>query len=84
MPEGVDVTKCDIIGKDVKRVLHYEAAKLWVEVIERPKLRLKEEKNALNPTIFQAGEQSSNKWRGHVAADMLAQIVINKYPLSFA
>ena len=37
MPEGVDVTKCDIIGKDVKRVLHYEAAKLWVEVIERPK-----------------------------------------------
>lgn len=78
MPEGVDVTKCDIIGKDVKRVLHYEAAKLWVEVIERPKLRLKEEKNALNPKIFQAGSSPVISG-GHVAADMLAQIVINKY-----
>lgn len=78
MPEGVDLSKFDIIGKDSKRVLHYEAAKFWVEVIERPKLRLKEEKNALHPHIFQAGINNIIGG-GHVAADMLAQILINKY-----
>jgi len=78
MPEGIDASQCDIIGKDVKRVLHYEAAKIWVEVIERPKLRLKEDKNVLHPRIFQAVNKNVISG-GHVAADMLAQIIINKY-----
>ena len=39
MPEGVDAERCDVIGKDVIRVLHREPAKVWVEVIERPILR---------------------------------------------
>ena len=52
MPEGVEAASCDIIGKDVKRVLHYEAAKVWVEVVERPILRPKADKDALHPPGF--------------------------------
>lgn len=33
MPEGVDAGECDIIGKDVSRILHREPAKVWVEII---------------------------------------------------
>lgn len=54
MPEGVDSKLCDVIGKDVVRILHRDPAKLWVEVIERPILRLKSDKNALSPRIYQA------------------------------
>ena len=46
MPEGVEAASCDILGKDVRRVLHYEAAKVWVEVGERPILRPKAAKDA--------------------------------------
>lgn len=78
MPDGVDASRCDVISTDTKRVLHYEAAKVWVEVIKRPKLRLKEEKNAPRPRIFQASVNNVIGG-GHVAADMLAQILVNKY-----
>ena len=33
MPEGVNPEEYDIIGKDVTRILHHQAAKVWVEVI---------------------------------------------------
>lgn len=36
MPEGVEAATCDIIGKDVRRVLRYEAARVWAEVGETP------------------------------------------------
>ena len=78
MPEGVEAASCDIIGKDVRRVLHYEAAKVWVEVVERPILRPKADKDALHPRIFQAAANNVIKG-GHVAADMLSQIIVSKY-----
>ena len=36
MPEGVEAASGDIIGKDVRRVLRYEAARVWAEVGETP------------------------------------------------
>ena len=41
MPEGVNAGECDIIGKDVTRMPHRQAAKVWVGVIGRPILRNK-------------------------------------------
>ena len=49
MPEGVDPKLCDVIGKNVVRMLHRDPAKLWVEVIERPILRLKSDKKPSLP-----------------------------------
>lgn len=79
MPEGVDAGECDIIGKDVTRILHREPAKLWVEVIERPILRNKDDKDAPSPRIYQAAAPLAVIGGNHVGADMLAQIVIDKY-----
>lgn len=64
MPDDVDASQCDVIGKDVTRVLHHEAARVWVEVIERPILRLKSEKNALRPKFFPVTSLSScDRWQ---------------------
>lgn len=79
MPEGVDADQCDVIGKDVTRVLHREPAKVWVEVIERPILRAKADKTLPNPRIYQAEAPRAVIGGNHVGADMLAQIVIDKY-----
>ena len=79
MPEGVDAADCDVIGKDVARILHRDPAKIWVEVIERPILRLKADKQLPNPRIFQAKAPSAVIGGNHIGADMLAQIVIDKY-----
>ena len=79
MPEGVDAGQCDVIGKDVTRVLHRQPAKVWVEVIERPILRAKADKTLPNPRIYQAEAPKAVIGGNHVGADMLAQIVIDKY-----
>lgn len=79
IPEGVNVDECDIIGKDITRILHREPAKVWVEVIERPILRSKEDKNAPSPRIYQAPAPKAIIGGNHAGADMLAQIVIDKY-----
>ena len=79
MPEGVDAGECDIIGKDVSRILHREPAKVWVEIIERPVLRMKADKDSPNPRIYQAKAPHAGIGGNHVGADMLAQIVIDKY-----
>lgn len=52
MPDGVDAAKCDIIGKNVTRILHREPAKVWVEIIERPILRMKADKDIPMPHIY--------------------------------
>ena len=52
MPEVVAAGECDIIGKDISRILHREAAKVWVEIIERPVLRMKADKDSPNPRIY--------------------------------
>lgn len=79
MPEGVDARQCDVIGNDVIRVLHRQPAKVWVEVIERPILRAKADKTLPNPRIYQAEAPEAVIGGNHVGADMLAQIVIDKY-----
>ena len=79
MPEGVAAGECDIIGKDVSRILHREPTKVWVEIIERPLLRMKADMDSPNPRIYQAKAPHAVIGGNHVGADMLAQIVIDKY-----
>lgn len=79
MPEGVDPETCDIIGRDLTRILHRQPAKVWVEVIERPILRVKADKALPDPRIYQAPAPVAVIGGNHVGADLLAQIVIDKY-----
>ena len=79
MPGNINIEEYDIIGKDVSRILHYEKAKVWVEIIERPIFRRKEDKNVPAPQICQAKVPEAVIGGNHVGADMLAQIVIDKY-----
>ena len=78
-PEGINLDEYDVIGKDVTRVLHRSPAQVWVEVIERPLYRLKADKYAPNPRIVQAETPHAVIGGNHVAADMLSQIIIDKY-----
>lgn len=39
---GVDADECDIIGKDVIRILHREPAKVWGEIIDKYRYHLPE------------------------------------------
>ena len=79
IPEGVNPDEHDIIGKDVTRILHRRTAKVWVEVIERPIMRLKADKEQPSPRIEQAAAPEAVIGGNHVAADLLAQLVIDKY-----
>ena len=79
MPEGVEAGECDIIGRDIVRILHQDPSRIWVEVVERPILRAKADKNLPAPRIWQAPALRPVIGGGHVAADMPAQIIINKY-----
>lgn len=79
MPDGVEPESCDVIGKDVTRILHREPARLWVEVIERPILRDKANRLAPSPRIHQAPAPQAAIGGNHVGADLLSQIVIDKY-----
>ena len=79
LPEDVDMKEYDVIGKDVTRVLHREPAKVWVEVIERPLLRHKADKNLPSPRIAQARAPKAIIGGNHAAADMLSQLIIDKY-----
>lgn len=78
-PEGVNLDDYDVIGQDVVRVLHYQPQRMWVEVVITPVLRKKTDKNNPNPEILQAPKPSSVLGGSHVAADMLAALVTNKY-----
>ena len=79
MPDGIDASECDVIGKDVTRILHREPAKVWVEVIERPILRKKADKDKLYSQMYQAQTPQAVIGGNHIGADMLAQIIIDKY-----
>lgn len=78
-PEGIDIEQYDIIGQDVTRTLRTRPAELWVECVIRPILRRKGEKDALNPEIVQAPAPRPVLGGNHVGADLLAQLVVNKY-----
>ena len=47
--QDVDLTRYDIIGRDVERILHRSPARVWVECVERPVLRKKGESKAPSP-----------------------------------
>lgn len=79
LPEGLEAELYDRIGQDETRVLHREPAKVWVEVIIRPIYRLKADKNNPSPHILQAPPPPAVIGGNHAGADMLAQLVIDKY-----
>lgn len=79
MPKDINPDDYDVIGKDVTRTLHRDPAKFWVECTERPILRRKTDKNAARPKIVQASAPVSVIGGNHVGADVLAQIIIDKY-----
>lgn len=54
IPEGIDCSEYDVIGRDVTRILHRVPETYWVECIERPIFRLKSERNASRARILQA------------------------------
>ncbi len=78
-PEGLVAADHDKIGEDVARILRREPAKVWVEVIVRPIYRLKADKNNPNPKIMQAPALAAVIGGNHVGADLLAQLVTDKY-----
>lgn len=79
LPAGINPEDYDVIGEDVTRLLHHQPQRLWVEVIRRPILRLKADKNNPGPDIVQAPRPNSPLGGSHVAADLLAALVVNKY-----
>ncbi len=79
LPQDFDTSLYDKIGQDETRILHREPAKVWVEVIVRPIYRLKSDKNKPSPEILQAQAPEAVIGGNHVGADLLAQLVIDKY-----
>lgn len=79
LPESFDADLYDKIGQDETRILHREPAKVWVEVIIRPIFRLKADKNCPCPQILQAPSPMAVIGGNHVGADLLAQLIIDKY-----
>lgn len=78
-PPGVDLAEYDIIGKDVERILHRTPSRVWVECVERPVLRKKGEKDSPSPVILQAPAPVPVLGGGHVAADFLAGVLVDKF-----
>lgn len=78
-PEGIELEDYDIIGADTSRILHLVPQRLWVEVVERPVLRLKKDKYMPEPQMLQAPAPHCAIGGGHVASDLLSTLVDNKY-----
>lgn len=79
LPQDLDTSLYDRIGQDETRILHRDPAKVWVEVIVRPIYRLKSDKNNPSPKMLQAPSPVAVIGGNHVGADLLAQLVIEKY-----
>lgn len=65
IPEGIDCSEYDVIGRDVTRILHRVPETYWVECIERPIFRLKSERNASRARILQAPAPPPTHTRCH-------------------
>lgn len=78
-PEGINPEEYEEIGQDETNVLHLEPQRLWVEKTITPILRRKADKNAPSPVIVQAERPHGIIGGGHVGADMLATLVVNKF-----
>ena len=73
------LTRYDIIGRDVERILHRSPARVWVECVERPVLRKKGESNAPSSVILQASAPIPVLGGGHVGADFQAGALVDKF-----
>lgn len=78
-PEGINLDEYEEIGQDETNVLHLEPQRLWVVKTITPILRRKADKNAPSPLILQAERPHSIIGGGHVAADLLATLIVNKF-----
>ena len=78
-PDGLDLDKYEMIGKDIVRTIHLEPAKLWVEVTITPIYRHKSDKNQPNPQLYQAKAPQAVIGGNHVGAELLAKIIIDKF-----
>ena len=78
-PEGVDLDNCEVIGKDVTRILRYEKAKVWVDVVIRPIYREKQDKNQPDQRIYQAPALPAVIGGNHVGADLFAKTMVDKF-----
>ena len=79
LPADVNLDDYEQIGVDTTRILHRDPARVWVEVVRRPVLRRKADRGMPGPVIVQAAAPSPVIGGNHVAADMLAQIVYDKF-----
>lgn len=78
-PEGINLEEYEEIGQDETNVLHLEPQRLWVVRTITPILRRKADKNASSPVIVQAERPHRIIGGGHVGADLLATLVVNKF-----
>ena len=78
-PDGLDLSQYEMIGKDCTRILRFEPAKLWVDVIITPIYRHKSDKNQPNPQLCQAKAPQAVIGGNHVGAELLAKIVTDKF-----
>ena len=79
LPEGINLDDYDQIGMDTTRILHRDPARVWVEVVRRPVLRRKSDRELPAPEIVQAPAPVPVIGGNHVAADMLAQLAYDKF-----
>ena len=78
-PDNINPDECDIIGRDVTYVLHYDPAKLSLHKLIRLIFRKKSDKNQPNPQLYQAKAPQAIIGGNHVGAELLAKIVIDKF-----
>lgn len=78
-PEGIDPDDYEVIGHDRTTTIHYLPPQMWVEEIDIPVLRARNDKGQFTPEIIQAQRPRSVIGGGHVAADLLAALIDNKF-----
>ena len=78
-PEGINPEDYDVIGGNETRILRRTPGTYYVEVIVLPKLRLKTDKNQDTCKILQAPAPAPVIKGNHVGADVLANIIIDKF-----
>lgn len=78
-PAGIDLSKYDLIESPYTDVLHHTSARWYIKRIVRPKYRLKKDKNSDTAKIIQAPAPAPIIRGNHVAAEVLAEIVTNKF-----
>ena len=77
-PEGLDLSKYEKIGEDVREILEFTPGEFYVNRFIRPKYKLKES-TTLNTTIIQAGAHESFISNSYAGDSVLAELLVGKY-----